>query len=111
MRIERRHDPTAEYDTTSCRHTAYRFTVHRDYLAHVLRWGWATTFINDTVKVVEPGCGADSPLYHALKRSRGSNMRPKLYVGADLNKISALKTKKTEKIEVAGIQYSTIPIR
>ena len=96
MRIERRHNPDAKYDTTSCRHNAYRHVVHRDYLAHCLRWGWATTFIDDTTSVLEPGCGADSPLYHALKRSRGSNMRPKLYVGADLNKITALKTKKTE---------------
>lgn len=96
MRIERRHNTDAEYDTTACRHNAYQHTVHRDYLAHCLRWGWATNFINDTTRVLEPGCGADSPLYNALKRSRGSNMRPKLYVGADLNKIKALKTKRQD---------------
>ena len=93
MKSEKRHNPEAEYDTTSCRHKAYEKTVHRDYIAHCMRWGWATTFINDKTKVLEPGCGADSPLYRALKQARGTNQRPKLYVGVDLNKISALRTK------------------
>jgi SAM-dependent methyltransferase len=94
MRSEHRHDPDAEYDTTSCRHNNYRYTPHRDYMAHCMRWGWATNFVDDTTTVLEPGCGIDSPLYQVLKRPRGSCWRPKQYVGVDLNKIAALKTKR-----------------
>jgi len=91
MKSEVRNNPDAEFDTTSCRHGSYERRVHRDYIAHVFRWGWATRFIDNTSSVLEPGCGVDSQLYVALRESRNVQQRPRFYVGVDLNKINVLR--------------------
>lgn len=83
-----------EFDTTALRYSSYGHRVHRDYLAHVFRWGWASKYINTSPKgghrVLEAGCGADAPLYMSLRNVRGINHRPDFYLGVDLNKIAPL---------------------
>lgn len=92
-------DQDREFDTTALRSAGYATRVHRDYLAHVFRWGWASRLINtgDTGahRVLEAGCGADAPLYLSLRQSRGINHKPDLYVGVDLNKIPLIERRST----------------
>ena len=79
------------YDTTALRHTGYRNRIHRDYLAHVFRWGFASRYVNETStgarRVLEAGCGADAQLYETFIKPRGPDQKPEFYVGVDLNKI------------------------
>lgn len=79
------------YDTTALRHSGYRNRIHRDYLAHVFRWGFAARYVNETStgarRVIEAGCGADAQLYETFIKPRGPDQKPELYVGVDLNRI------------------------
>lgn len=88
---KKRDNEFAEFDTTALRYKGYGHRVHRDYLAHVFRWGWASRYINTSEtgghRVLEPGCGADAPLYMSLRNVRGVNQKPDFYLGVDLNKI------------------------
>lgn len=92
-------DDQREFDTTALKSSAYAMRIHRDYLAHVFRWGWASRYINQGAtaahRVIEAGCGADAPLYHALNRPRGADGRPDLYVGVDLNTIPSLARRRS----------------
>ncbi len=90
---------TREYDITSLRSGQHATRVHRDYLAHVFRWGWAARLINTgkgAHRVLEAGCGADAPLYLALRGSRGIGHKPELYVGVDLGKIPLIAKRKKD---------------
>lgn len=88
----------ADYDTTQLRETGYGFRVHRDYLAHVFRWGWAGRFIGkgktDAHRVIEPGCGQDLPLFKVMRVMQ--SYLPDLYVGVDLNGIPFADSKRKE---------------
>lgn len=80
-----------EYDVTQLHEGLHGTRVHRDYLAHVLRWGWAARSICSGDKVFDFGCGQDLPLAQVLAGTPSfggdaSNGRPQ-YVGVDLNKI------------------------
>jgi len=88
---------TREFDTTSLTHSQHRLKIHRDYLAHVFRWGWATRYIgvNKHRRVLEPGCGSDAPLAQSLMRVPGTSFRPELYVGVDINAIPYLRTRRS----------------
>lgn len=86
----------AEYDITQLRQGGHGRTVHRDYLAHCLRWGWVSRVIRYGEKILDAGCGQDVSLYDVLagtqsftdKEDRpGGHERP-IYVGVDLNKIT-----------------------
>lgn len=84
------------YDTTSLRKTSMERRVHRDYLAHVFRWGWADRYIGQRQqlhrRVVEAGCGQDMPLFNVFTLQQ--SYLPDLYVGVDLNSIPWLRKKK-----------------
>lgn len=84
------------FDMTSLRAKSHGYTVHRDYAAHFFRWGWASNYVKRGMKVLEVGCGVDTPLVRVLTYQL--NYVPSLYVGVDLNKIP----KKT------GIKWTTI---
>lgn len=91
----------ADYDTTSLRYSSFRYKVHRDYLAHVFRWGWAARYIADNAhrRVLEPGCGADCPLLRSLMQTVGMNKKPELYVGVDLCGIPYARERKTKEAD------------
>src|SRR5579859_539589 len=78
-------DPTRKFDQTQCRAGTYKNIVHRDYLAHCLRWGWATGYISGKhdKEILDVGCGQDLPLIKIMR----NNLWPKRYVGVDYNKI------------------------
>lgn len=51
-----------DFDTTSCREKQYGRWVHRDYLAHCFRWGFARRYIKGGERVLDVGCGPDQAL-------------------------------------------------
>ncbi len=77
-------DPDREFDTSSLRRGAHGKWVHRDYLAHAFRWGFAGRFVTGDTRVLDVGCGPDVPMVDALTMPR--NQVPKAYLGVDLNR-------------------------
>jgi SAM-dependent methyltransferase len=90
------------FDRTQLRISGHGRTVHRDYLAHVLRWhfvadqvsyvndialkyGWVHRSVNQGMSILDIGCGQDQPLLYVL----GARIQtvPEVYVGVDLNPI------------------------
>lgn len=70
---------------------ADRLFIHRDYLAHCLRWDYvANKYIrrlvakHEDVSVLDVGCGKDLPLARCLYTNR---IFPARYVGCDVNKL------------------------
>lgn len=64
--------------------------IHRDYIAHCLRWTHVVKFLysNSSYKsanILDVGCGREVPLAKMLYSSR---LAPKLYVGVDVGSIS-----------------------
>lgn len=61
--------------------------VHRDYIAHAFRWGFACRrfVVQDESKVLDVGCGPLRPLQDVMLF--GYSARPAIYVGCDLNDI------------------------
>lgn len=99
---------------------ADRLFIHRDYLAHCLRWDYvANKYIRrlvakrDDVSVLDVGCGKDLPLARCLYTNR---IFPAAYVGVDVNKLElpemlvgkdvANKIKLLEKCDFAEGQLS-----
>lgn len=76
-----------DYDTTELnleRNGGY--TVHRDYAAHLFRFGFASRYCYGK-RVLELGCGSRSPLAHTLMHGT-SYKNPEQYVGIDFGGIS-----------------------
>jgi 2-polyprenyl-3-methyl-5-hydroxy-6-metoxy-1,4-benzoquinol methylase len=76
--------------------TPGRTYVHRDYIAHALRWQHAVRFVKAGTTVLDVGCGQDQPMVSALCRTLATV--PRRYVGVDLNPIS----RKT------GVRWATV---
>jgi len=95
-----------DFDTTALRESLFEGRLHRDYLAHVFRWGWATRYINDSKakRVLEPGCGADAQLARTFVRLPGPNFRPEYYLGLDLNSIPFAKKMRPDTVFARKIQ-------
>ena len=55
--------------------------IHRDYLAHLLRWNFVLRFIKINSVMLDVGC-ADGQLAHFISVNR---VKPALYVGVDIN--------------------------
>lgn len=90
-------------NTSSLTYSEHRYRIHRDYLAHCFRWGWATKFINERGsktdhgghrRVLEAGCGKDAPLCQSLMRSSGPDKRPEFYLGVDLDVIPYVRERR-----------------
>lgn len=60
-----------------------RNIVHRDYMAHALRWTHIVKNSKMDMKVLDVGCGTDVPLCWTMYSNK---FRPKLYVGLDIRK-------------------------
>lgn len=54
------------FNKTQLHSTAHGQTVHRDYIAHAARWGFAFKFIKADMRVVDVGCGQECPLLNVL---------------------------------------------
>ena len=80
----RSNDPDRVFDKSSLRAGSHGQWVHRDYLAHAFRWGFAGRFVTGDTEVLDVGCGVDVPMINILTMPR--NQVPKKYVGVDLNR-------------------------
>ena len=80
-----------------------RGLIHRDYLAHCLRWSHVVKFLNqghrykDAV-VLDVGCGKELPLAKLLYVNK---MSPRHYCGVDANKFDVPDMLKGKKIPIS----------
>lgn len=82
-----------EFDT-SCLHANHHGrSLHRDYTAHFFRWNFARRFIKKTSRVLEIGCGVETPLAKILTMNRLQLVDH--YVGVDLNTLPRSKSRAT----------------
>lgn len=73
------------FDLTQLREGTHGYYVHRDYLAHVFRWGWAGRYVmNKGINALDIGCGQDLPLARTMIFL---NRLPSNLVCVDLNRI------------------------
>ena len=83
-----------EYDITQLHQSGHGRVVHRDYLAHCLRWGWVAREVRFGDFILDAGCGQDVSMYDVLAGTKTFATNPDYdtkdrpeYVGVDLNKI------------------------
>jgi SAM-dependent methyltransferase len=77
--------PPRRFDRTQLREHGHGKRVHRDYLAHVMRWGWVARHIRQNARILDVGAGQDLPLMQVL--SGAQNLVPSFYLGCDLNRL------------------------
>lgn len=74
--------------------------IHRDYLAHALRWGFSKRqFIqHDVSRVLDVGCGPDKPLFMILFGGIGGGDGgfPKEYTAVDLNRVKPTRHQRSQ---------------
>ena len=63
--------------------------IHRDYIAHCLRWTHVAKYLHlksryKTARIIDIGCGKDMPLAKMLMTSR---IAPEYYLGVEYNKM------------------------
>lgn len=75
------------YDTSQLTSSLRGHLVHRDYAAHFFRWGWAKRFIKAGMRVLDVGCGRDTPLAKVLKGNLSHV--PSIYLGVDYQEVDA----------------------
>lgn len=70
--------------------------VHRDYLAHAFRWGFAKDHYieHEKTRVLDVGCGPNRPLMTVLFGGIGTKLA-KSYVGVDMSDIKPTRHKRT----------------
>ena len=81
----------------SCDQAEERGFLHRDYIAHCLRWSHIVKHLGNKYKsarILDIGCGKEIPLIKTLYTMR---MTPDMYVGVDANK-TACSTNIHDKI-------------
>jgi hypothetical protein len=91
-----RHVEHGDYDTTSLTPSTYARAVHRDWIGHWSRWGWASRQLPKKGRVLEPGCGPESMFFRHL--TSDASLVPALYVGVDLNAIKAHDKREAEVV-------------
>jgi len=79
--------PPRRFDTTALTESSHGYRVHRDYAAHFFRWGWASRAIDNTMRVLDVGCGADFPFVKVLVGAYAHGV-PREYVGVDMNPLT-----------------------
>lgn len=74
--------------------------IHRDYIAHAFRWGFAKRrFIeHEKTRVLDVGCGPDKPLFLVLFGGIGGGDGgfPATYTAVDLNKVKPSRHQRTK---------------
>ncbi len=73
------------FDQTQLKANVHGKAMHRDYVAHFLRWCGIKNHVLNHHKVLDIGCGQEQPLSKVLEWQQ--THVPDLYVGVDLNKI------------------------
>jgi 2-polyprenyl-3-methyl-5-hydroxy-6-metoxy-1,4-benzoquinol methylase len=86
-------DVEREFDQTQLKMAQFKHQAHKDYLGHIFRWGFASTYVNNKMKVLDVGCGQEMPFARSLGGANPNSV-PELYVGCDLNKISSAISRK-----------------
>ena len=87
--------------------------IHRDYIAHCLRWTHVSKYLHlqaryKTARVIDIGCGKDMPLARMLYTSR---LAPEKYVGVEYNKMEIPDMFKNSSFQpdlIAGVDFTTI---
>jgi 2-polyprenyl-3-methyl-5-hydroxy-6-metoxy-1,4-benzoquinol methylase len=71
--------------------------IHRDYIAHALRWGFSKRnfIIHEKTQVLDVGCGPTRPMLLVLFGGIGASPLARRYVGVDLNKIKPTTHKRS----------------
>lgn len=59
-----------------------RGQIHRDYIAHCLRWSYVLKQVKIGMKIIDVGCGS----FPLLKALYSNKLKPGLYVGVDIRK-------------------------
>ena len=84
-------NPNREIDKThlSIEQAEERGFLHRDYIAHCLRWSHVVRHLGrlnryKTARILDIGCGKETPLIKTLYTMK---MTPEIYYGVDMNKI------------------------
>ena len=84
-------NPNREFDKThlSIDTAEERILVHRDYIAHCLRWSHVVKYLYQkhryqTAKILDVGCGREMPLAKLLYSNRMSGAK---YIGCDMNRL------------------------
>jgi SAM-dependent methyltransferase len=78
--------PDRQFDQTALTEHSHGYRVHRDYAAHFFRWGFASRAIDNTMEVLDVGCGVDCPFVRVLVGAYAKGV-PKRYVGVDVNRL------------------------
>lgn len=81
-----------EFDQTYLSTEKHGRLVHRDWIAHAMRWGFAHRFCKGK-RVVDLGCGPEWNLGKVLCCHGNMGIRPEHYVGVDLSEIEERTTK------------------
>ncbi len=87
--------------------------IHRDYIAHCLRWTHVSKYLHlqaryKTARVIDIGCGKDMPLARMLYTSR---LAPEKYLGIEYNKMDIPEMFKNSSFQpdlIAGVDFTTI---
>jgi len=87
--------------------------IHRDYIAHCLRWTHVAKYLHlqgryKTARVIDIGCGKDMPLARMLMTSR---LAPEKYLGIEYNKMNIPDMFKNTKFKpdlISGIDFTKI---
>lgn len=87
--------------------------IHRDYIAHCLRWSHVAKFMHEknrykTAHVLDVGCGKDQPLARLLYTSK-MNPDTGTYTGVDYNKLDPHPMFHTGKFPLTLIGNATFP--
>lgn len=73
------------FDRTQLKSNSDGRVVGRDYAAHFFRWAWITRQIQPGQRILDVGCGQETPLVYTVMKRIGD--QPLHYVGVDLNPI------------------------
>ena len=87
--------------------------IHRDYIAHCLRWTHVAKYLNlkaryKKANIVDVGCGKDMPLARMLMTMR---MAPEHYLGIEYNKLDIPSMYNNTKFKpdiISGIDFTKI---
>lgn len=81
-----------EFDKTQLRENSHGAALHRDYSAHFFRYSFVRRFVNNTMDILDIGCGQDKPISKIL--TAGPTNLCNKYVGVDLNGIKPSNNKR-----------------
>lgn len=106
QREERRFDQTF-LSSDAANSGAHSKLVHRDYAAHFFRWGWVARHLGLGHRILDVGCGPETPLAFLMTRQ---GQYPDLYVGVDLNQFGRAAGLRRWATILAGEDFVTLDV-